>query len=219
MRYYFAHILESFREDYPKGSTICYKGYSSAHSSKGSLMVMTVLDVNNPNSNPEAVATTIGLGYADFKNEEDYKARGVEVIKKKLKEVGVVEEETMKNKELVTKVTREEFITAIRHIGWCYYQIAAGQPYNEEPNEDQIKSLLDGIKYADEHPGMTPEQNHENWMKMKVSQGWKCGPIKDFNKKEHPDMVPFDQLPDIEKRKDIADYIGHRLASTLWERL
>jgi len=113
-------------------------------------------------------------------------------------------------------INREEFIAAIRHIGWCYYQIAAGQPYNEVANIDQMKSLLDGIAFADEHPDMTPEQNHDNWMKMKVSQGWKYGPIKDFEKKEHPDLVPFDQLPDIEKRKDIADYIGHNLASKLW---
>ncbi len=114
---------------------------------------------------------------------------------------------------------RDEFIAIIRHIGWCYYQIAAGQPFNEKINADQLKSLLDGIKYADEHPDMTPEQNHENWVKMKCAQGWVYGPVKDFEKKTHPDLVPFDQLPDIEKRKDTADHIGHRLAAELWERL
>ena len=114
---------------------------------------------------------------------------------------------------------RDKFIAAIRHIGWVYYQIASGQPYNEIANEDQLKSLLDGIKYADEHPDMTPEQNHENWMKMKISQGWEYGSIKDFDLKTHPDLVPFDELPDIEKRKDTADYIGHRLAAKLWDDL
>jgi hypothetical protein len=116
-------------------------------------------------------------------------------------------------------IERDQFITAIRHIGWIYYQIATSQPYNEQANADQIESLLDGIKYADEHPGMTPEQNHENWMKMKISQGWKYGPVKDFNLKTHPDLVPFDKLPDIEKRKDTADHVGHRLASDLWNKL
>ena len=114
---------------------------------------------------------------------------------------------------------RDEFIAAIRHIGWIYYQIAAEQPYNEKINNDQLKSLVDGIKFADEYPDITPKQNHDNWMKMKASQGWKYGPVKDFDKKEHPDMVPYDQLPDIEKRKDIADQVGHRLASTLWRKL
>lgn len=111
---------------------------------------------------------------------------------------------------------RENFIAQIRHIGWVYYQIAAGQSYNEVPNDDQLKSLLDGIHFADLHPEMTPEQNHKNWMKMKLEQGWVYGPVKDFEAKTHPDLVPFNQLPDIEKRKDIADYIGHKLASVLW---
>lgn len=114
-------------------------------------------------------------------------------------------------------MSREEFIAAIKHIGWIYYQITAGQPYNEVANEDQTKSLIDGIQYADAHTDMTPEQNHENWMKTKISQGWTYGPIKDFKKKTHPDLIPFDQLPEIEKGKDTADHIGHRLASKLWD--
>jgi hypothetical protein len=116
-------------------------------------------------------------------------------------------------------MSREEFIAFVRHIGWVYYQIAAGQPYNEVANEDQTKSLVDGIRYADAHTDMTPEQNHENWMQMKISQGWVYGPVKDFDKKTHPDLVPFDQLPDVEKRKDTADHIGHYLASKLWDQM
>jgi len=112
---------------------------------------------------------------------------------------------------------RSCFIAQVRHIGWIYYQIAAGQTYNETINQDQLVSLLDGIKFADNHPEMTPEENHANWMKEKINQGWIYGPVKDFDKKTHPDLVPFEDLPDIEKRKDIADHIGHKLAVKLWE--
>jgi len=115
--------------------------------------------------------------------------------------------------------SREEFIAQIRHIGWVAYQIAAGQPYNEHINEDQHKSLLNGIKFQDEHPDSTPEQNHDNWMKMKISQGWTYGKVKDFTKKTHPDLVPFNDLPDIEKRKDVSDTTTHRMASSLWDEL
>jgi len=66
---------------------------------------------------------------------------------------------------------REEFIANVRHIGWIAYQIAVNQPYNEQINEDQLKSLIDGIIFQDENPNNTPEQNHDNWMKMKISQG------------------------------------------------
>ena len=112
---------------------------------------------------------------------------------------------------------REEFIAEIRHIGWVAYQIAAGQPYNEQMNKDQFESLLDGIRFQDEHPNNTPEQNHENWMKMKIEQGWTYGKVKDFGKKIHPDLVPFDELPDVEKRKDISDMVVHRMAAELWD--
>jgi len=117
------------------------------------------------------------------------------------------------------KTNREEFIAEIRHIGWVAYQIVAGQPYNEEINEDQHKSLLDGIKFQDEHPDNTPEQNHDNWMKMKESQGWVYGKVKDFEKKTHPDMLPYNELPDIEKRKDVSDTTIHHMASSLWDKL
>ena len=112
-----------------------------------------------------------------------------------------------------------EFIAAVRHIGWITYQIAAEQPYNEEINDDQHKSLIDGVIFVLENPNITPEENHENWMRMKFEQGWKYGDVKDFDKKTHPDLVPYEALPNIEKRKDTADNVSHRLALELWNRI
>ena len=113
---------------------------------------------------------------------------------------------------------REEFIAEVRHIGWIAYQIAVGQEYNEKINNDQMVSLLDGIEYLDANPDITPEENHNNWMKMKVSQGWVYGGVKDFEKKTHPDLVPFDELPEVERRKDINDAVTHKLAVKLWDQ-
>lgn len=114
-------------------------------------------------------------------------------------------------------MNREQFVAQVRHIGWVAYQIAVGQAYNEVANEDQLQSLYDGIRFADANPDRTPEQNHENWMLAKISQGWVYGPVKDFDKKTHPDMVPFEQLPAVEQRKDIMDFTIHRLAVALYE--
>ena len=114
---------------------------------------------------------------------------------------------------------REEFIAKIRHIGWVAYQIAVGQPYNERINEDQLKSLVDGIQFIDANPNITPKENHNNWMRMKVQQGWVYGEIKDFEKKTHPDLVPFDELPTVEQRKDDNSAVMHRLAVELWEQM
>ena len=110
-----------------------------------------------------------------------------------------------------------EFVTAVRFIGWQTYQIAAGQPRNEKINEDQRTALMDSVRYMLKHPDTTPAENHDNWMRMKIEQGWFYGPVKDFEKKTHPDLVPFEDLPDIEKGKDIADAVSHRMALDLWK--
>lgn len=111
------------------------------------------------------------------------------------------------------------FIAEIRHMGWVTYQIAAGQKYNEEINNDQLESLIDGIEFLTANPDTTPETNHNNWMREKERQGWVYGSEKNFDKKTHPDLVPFDELPEIEKRKDIADMVSHRLALRMWEKI
>ena len=47
-----------------------------------------------------------------------------------------------------------------------------------------------------------PEASHIGWMQQKLAEGWKYGPVKDPEKKEHPCMVPFDQLPREQQAKD-----------------
>ena len=39
-------------------------------------------------------------------------------------------------------------------------------------------------------------------MEHKIEQGWRLGPVKDETRKEHPSMVPYDELPLEEKVKD-----------------
>ena len=36
---------------------------------------------------------------------------------------------------------------------------------------------------------------HEGWIKMHVAAGWVYGPKFDPEKKEHPNLLPWDQLP------------------------
>ena len=47
-----------------------------------------------------------------------------------------------------------------------------------------------------------PEASHESWMKQKLEEGWKYGPVKDPERKEHHCIVPFDQLPREQQAKD-----------------
>jgi hypothetical protein len=47
-----------------------------------------------------------------------------------------------------------------------------------------------------------PESSHISWMKQKLDDGWKYGPVKDPEKKEHPCIVPFANLPREQQSKD-----------------
>jgi len=47
-----------------------------------------------------------------------------------------------------------------------------------------------------------PEASHISWMKQKLDDGWKYGPVKDPDKKEHHCLVPFEKLPVDQQAKD-----------------
>ena len=44
--------------------------------------------------------------------------------------------------------------------------------------------------------------SHESWMRQKVTDGWVFGAEKNPDRKEHPCLVPFDQLPREQQAKD-----------------
>lgn len=43
---------------------------------------------------------------------------------------------------------------------------------------------------------------HDIWAKERLRQKWKLGPKRDDKKKEHPGLVPFDELTENEKEVD-----------------
>lgn len=47
-----------------------------------------------------------------------------------------------------------------------------------------------------------PEASHISWMKQKLEDGWTYGPVKSPELKQHPCIVPFDQLPPEQQAKD-----------------
>ncbi|MEN3033487.1 MAG: RyR domain-containing protein [Aquificaceae bacterium] len=46
------------------------------------------------------------------------------------------------------------------------------------------------------------EELHKVWMGEKLAQGWTYGPVKDNQKKTHPSLVPYKDLPEEEKELD-----------------
>lgn len=43
---------------------------------------------------------------------------------------------------------------------------------------------------------------HEIWARQRIDDGWTYGPKRDDDKKEHPCLVPYDDLPESEKEYD-----------------
>lgn len=46
------------------------------------------------------------------------------------------------------------------------------------------------------------ENAHDIWARARMDEGWTYGPVRDDTKKQHPDLVPYAQLPDSEKEYD-----------------
>lgn len=83
------------------------------------------------------------------------------------------------------------------------YCIALGDtsqaPWESAP-EWQEQSARNGVIGA--LSGATPRESHESWMAEKRATGWKYGPVKDVEKREHPCFVPYDELPPAQRAKD-----------------
>lgn len=43
---------------------------------------------------------------------------------------------------------------------------------------------------------------HEVWAKSRIDEGWRYGPERNDKLKTHPCLVPYDDLPEIEKDYD-----------------
>lgn len=83
---------------------------------------------------------------------------------------------------------------------YCEANGDATQPAWKDAPEWQRTSAINGVIGV--LSGNTPEQSHESWLVEKMATGWKYGPIKDPEKKEHPCFVPYAELPPVQRRKD-----------------
>ena len=74
-------------------------------------------------------------------------------------------------------------------------------PWDAAP-EWQRESCMNGVRHIIANPYATPADSHESWLTEKQNTGWKWGPVKDVLNKEHPCMVPYEELPLEQRTKD-----------------
>lgn len=121
-------------------------------------------------------------------------------------------------------MSREEFIARVRYLGWICYQMGADLPLHDVPDdfsisEERLESLIDGTHYVLEHQNMTAEDNHKLWMQEKLKQWYSYDKKLSVEDKTHPSLIPFNDLPDVEKRKDEMDLLMVRLANELYDTI
>jgi hypothetical protein len=46
------------------------------------------------------------------------------------------------------------------------------------------------------------ENTHDIWARQRSADGWTWGPRRDQDEKEHPSLVPYEELPESEKEYD-----------------
>lgn len=85
---------------------------------------------------------------------------------------------------------------------WCEAHGDFSQKSWSEAETWQIVSAEKGVEFALENPDAGSNAQHEAWMADKIKDGWVYGKVKDPEKKTHPCIVPFEDLPVFQQKKD-----------------
>ena len=98
-------------------------------------------------------------------------------------------------------VHRTPGIALAVHTANAEFRQALGEPPGLS-FADNLASLLSGIESIEDDPSLTPEYSHDLWWQVKISDGWEYGPELDKDRKTHPNMVHYADLPEEQKWKD-----------------
>jgi hypothetical protein len=114
------------------------------------------------------------------------------------------------DQELKMPFTLYEQIACVCHEANRSYCMTISD-YSQKPWHDaedwQRVSARKGVNFAlmelsaGREP--SPAAQHDSWLKEKLAEGWKYGPIKNAETKEHPCIVPYEELSGPQKIKDL----------------
>ncbi len=101
-------------------------------------------------------------------------------------------------------MTNEE-IARVCHEANRAYCVALGDnsqaPWDDAPGW-QRESAINGVAFTLANPHAGPSASHESWLAEKKAAGWKYGPTKNPETKEHPCFVSYEELPREQRKKD-----------------
>ena len=85
---------------------------------------------------------------------------------------------------------------------WCEVNGDSSQKSWGSAEQWQRDSAIKGVEFSIANPNAPDSAQHDEWMRDKINDGWRYGPIKDPAAKLHPCIVQFDQLPVFQQKKD-----------------
>ena len=99
------------------------------------------------------------------------------------------------------KITELVYEAARLEAEWSKRSIV---PEKWEDRDEKFRNQMINVvkKYLSQENLPTPEEAHNSWMDAYFKMGWKYGKERDVDKKTHPDLLPFYNLPQDERDKD-----------------
>lgn len=105
-------------------------------------------------------------------------------------------------------MTRDQEIEAVARVcheanrAWCEANGDMSQKPWDQAEQWQRDSAIKGVKFRQDNPDAPDSAQHDAWCADKLAGGWVFGEEKDAAKKTHPCLVPFEQLPFVQRAKD-----------------
>ena len=97
------------------------------------------------------------------------------------------------------------FIAIVCHQAnkaWCEVNGDKSQKDWNEAEEWQRDSAIKGVMFALNNPDAPDSAQHDAWSEDKKAHGWVYGEVKDAEAKTHNCLVPFEELPEHQQKKD-----------------
>ena len=111
-------------------------------------------------------------------------------------------------------LTKEQIAEVCHEVNRVYCEVLGdiSQPIWANAPDWQKESAINGVQFHVQNPDAKPAASHEEWLKEKKADGWTYGTVKDVEKKNHPCMVPYHELP---KEQQAKDYIFTAIVNQL----
>lgn len=103
---------------------------------------------------------------------------------------------------MLSKVLYIAIVCHQANKAWCENNGDNSQKDWDQAEDWQQKAAITGVEFRLANPAASESASHDAWSADKVNDGWVYGEVKDAEKKTHPCLVPFNELPEFQQKKD-----------------